>query len=89
MRSSNETLIRALRILAGDIQSDDGVAQAAIFEAAQRIEELAERVKRLEEAGDAVLEAFRKDPDAMAFDDWVCMTTDARNNWRKAKETKP
>lgn len=48
MRSSNETLIRALRILANDIKSDDGVAQAAIFEGAQRIEELMDRIKRLE-----------------------------------------
>lgn len=48
MRSSNETLIRALRILANDIKSEDGVAQAAIFEGAQRIEELMDHTNRLE-----------------------------------------
>ena len=39
-RSSTETLIAALRVLARDIQSDDGVANAAIAEAADRLEEL-------------------------------------------------
>mgnify|MGYP006893626885 CR=1 FL=1 len=40
MKSSTETLIAAMHILARDIQSKDGVANAAIFEAAQRLEEL-------------------------------------------------
>ncbi len=33
------TLIRALRIVANDIQSDDGVAQACILEGAARLKE--------------------------------------------------
>ena len=40
MKSSTETLIKALRILAEDIESNDGVANATIAEAADRIEEL-------------------------------------------------
>ena len=40
MRSKTETIIGALRILANDIQSQDGVANAAIAEAADRMEEL-------------------------------------------------
>ena len=40
MRSSTETLIKAMYTLVKDIQSEDGVANAAIFEAAQRLEEL-------------------------------------------------
>ena len=40
MKSSTETLIKALYVLAKDIQSEDGVANAAILEAAQRLEEL-------------------------------------------------
>ncbi len=40
MRSSTETLISALRILARDIQSEDGIANAAIWEAADRLAEL-------------------------------------------------
>lgn len=39
-RSSTPTLISALRILARDIQSGDGVANAAIAEAAERLEEV-------------------------------------------------
>ncbi len=39
-RSSSATLVAAMRILATDIQSDDGVANAAIGEAADRIEQL-------------------------------------------------
>jgi hypothetical protein len=78
MRSSNETLIRALRILAGDIQSDDGVAQAAILEAAQRIEELADCIKRLETVGDAMAKWLdRNTPVTVRFD------------WSAAKEAKP
>jgi len=38
--SSTETLIKALRILAVDIQSGDGVANAAIEEAAGRMEKM-------------------------------------------------
>ena len=36
----DQTLIDALKILANDIQSDDGVANACIYEASQRLEEL-------------------------------------------------
>ena len=36
--SSGDTLIAAMRILARDIQSNDGVANAAIAEAADRLE---------------------------------------------------
>lgn len=39
-RSSTESLISALRVLARDIQSDDGIANAAIAEAADRLYEL-------------------------------------------------
>ena len=40
--SSTETLIKALNVLANDIQSQDGVANAAIAEAAQRMKEMLE-----------------------------------------------
>jgi len=42
--TDTQTLIKALRILANDIQSDDGVANAAIAEGADRIEKLIELV---------------------------------------------
>lgn len=47
MKTKTETLIKALRILANDIESEDGVANAAIAEGAQRLEELHEMNKNL------------------------------------------
>ena len=38
MATSTATLIAAMRVLANDIQSDDGVANLAIAEAADRLE---------------------------------------------------
>ena len=40
MRTDDEILIKALEMLSSDIQSDDGVANACIAEAAQRLREL-------------------------------------------------
>jgi hypothetical protein len=40
MRSSDQTLIKALCILSEDIDSEDGIANMCIVEAAQRLEEL-------------------------------------------------
>lgn len=42
--TDTKTLIKALRILANDIQSNDGVANTAILEGADRIEKLLELV---------------------------------------------
>lgn len=42
--TDTQTLIKALRILANDITSDDGVANAVILEGADRIEKLLELV---------------------------------------------
>lgn len=39
MKTDTKTLIKALRILVEDIQSEDGVADACIAEAADRLEE--------------------------------------------------
>lgn len=38
MTTSTATLIKAMRVLANDIQSEDGVANMAIAEAADRLE---------------------------------------------------
>ena len=40
MKSSDSTLINALRILARDVESEDGVANAILQEAAKRFAEL-------------------------------------------------
>lgn len=47
IKSSDETLISAMRILARDIQSEDGVANSAISEAADRLESLKQEIKDL------------------------------------------
>jgi hypothetical protein len=47
MKSSTETLIKALRILSNDIESPDGVANAPIAEAAERLDELQAQVEVL------------------------------------------
>jgi len=39
-RSSTETIIGALQVLARDVQSDDGVANLCLHEAAERMQEL-------------------------------------------------
>lgn len=45
--TSSATLVSAMRILANEIQSDDGVANAAIREAADRIEQLETSIKQI------------------------------------------
>ena len=54
MRTSTETLIAAMHILATEIQSEDGAANAAVAEAAQRLEEQQERITQLEQENDSM-----------------------------------
>ena len=55
MRTSTETLIAAMHILATEIQSDDGVANAAVIaEAAERLAEQHMRITQLERENDAM-----------------------------------
>ena len=54
MRTSTETLIAAMHILATEIQSDDGVANAAIAEAGERLAEQHMRIAKLEQENDAM-----------------------------------
>jgi hypothetical protein len=44
--SETSVLVKALRILAEDIQSDDGVANACIYEAAERIQQLSDQLAK-------------------------------------------
>lgn len=46
-KSSDETIISVLRILSADVQSKDGIANAALFEAAQRFAELVKENEKL------------------------------------------
>ncbi len=54
MKTSTETLIAAMHILATEIQSDDGVANAAIAEAGERLAEQQMRIAKLEQENDAL-----------------------------------
>ena len=54
MRTSTETLIAAMHILATEIQSEDGAANAAVVEAAERLAEQHMRIAQLEQENDAL-----------------------------------
>ena len=54
MKTSTETLIAAMRMLSQDIQSDDGAANAAVAEAAERLAEQHMRITQLERENDAL-----------------------------------
>ena len=99
MRTSTETLIKAMRILSSDIKSDDGVANAAIAEAAQRLEEQKDRIKRLEEALNTLVKMHRsfigKDDGITHERSYYCFYKGQYDHWKKAidvleaKEAKP
>jgi hypothetical protein len=48
-----------------------------------------DRIKRLEEAGDAMLNAWLMPEDSMEYCDWIALSADAKAKWFKAKEAKP
>jgi hypothetical protein len=54
VKTSTETLIAAMHILATEIQSDDGAANAAIAEAGERLAEQHMRIAQLEQENDAL-----------------------------------
>lgn len=54
MRTSTDVLIKALYILARDIDSVDGVPNAALAEAASRLEEQQRHINNLCTAGDVM-----------------------------------
>ena len=49
MKSKTKTLIEAMQILANEIHSEDGIANAAIFEASERLYEQQKRIEELEQ----------------------------------------
>jgi hypothetical protein len=59
MRTKTETIIGALRVLAQDIQTQDGVANAAIAEAADRMKELCNKLLFQEKLNKNFAEASR------------------------------
>jgi hypothetical protein len=63
MRTDTQTIIAAMRHLAATVQSDDGVANAAIAEAADRLRELHDACES--EPIDACVASFCKAEDRM------------------------
>lgn len=79
MRSNIKTIIDALRILADDIKSEDGVTNACILEAANRLDELRISEIRLEELLDSertikdmLLERLGKTQERMIIAERIC-----------------
>lgn len=68
MKTDTNTLIKALRILARDIQSEDGVANAAIAEAADRLKKQQRRIRNQRRE----IEALAKDKKRVdGFANWL------------------
>jgi len=80
-------LIKALKILSEDVKSGDGVANACIFEGAERIEALQAQVAELAEALDLMSDAaYRLNCEPFMNDD--ADTRLARKLYQQAKEFK-
>jgi hypothetical protein len=76
MRSSTETIIGAMKILSYDIYCEDGVATAAIAEAADRLEEIAAENKKLKTE---LQEAKDYADKLVEHKDMVCLPADLAN----------
>ena len=62
--TSTNVIAGALRTLGQIVDSDDGVASAALYQAAARLEEQAEEIDRLREALDGMLQVYGGERDA-------------------------
>lgn len=51
----------------------------------REVQELREKVRRLEKAGDRMLNAWLTPEDAMEYSDWVAFSSDAKSAWYTAK----
>ena len=79
-KTSTPTLVSALRILAGEIHSDDGVANMTIAEAADRIEELVGEIERWRRDAD-VSRKWTVNAELRA--DLARVTNERREYWRE------
>jgi hypothetical protein len=68
-KSDTKTIIETMRILANEIYCEDGVATAAIAEAADRLEELEAQLKEAQEYADKLV----------AHKDMLCLPKDLQN----------
>ena len=69
MRNSTETIIEALRVLAGDVFSKGNIASLVAAEAADRLEELELQLKEAQEYADKLV----------AHKDMLCLPKDLQN----------
>jgi hypothetical protein len=58
MKSSTQTLISALQILASDIKTEDGIINACLLEAAERLRELSEELEDCHQLNKDTFEIF-------------------------------
>ena len=65
------------------------VAAANSLATMMSYEDAIAKIKRLEEAGDAMLNAWLMPEDSMEYCDWIALSADAKAKWFKAKEAKP
>jgi hypothetical protein len=80
MKTPTQTLAAALRILANDIESPDGVANAAIAEAAERLDELVAQVEVLKDAANAAYCNWRSSSDVLGGMRKLMQTVEATPN---------
>ena len=66
-KTSNDKLVSALRILASEVESPDGVANVTIGEGADRIEELAAELARVTVERDEVSGKLNREIEAADF----------------------
>jgi len=83
-RTDIKTLIEAMRIISEGIQSEGGVANAAIAEAGQRLQEQNDYIEKLERVGDD-LSIFAANP-AMYPQNQALKSV---KEWGKLEEYKP
>lgn len=87
VRTSTETLIKAMRIVS---DNNNGVVSVATAEAAKRLEEYQDRIKRLEEAGDRMFEIGKRIVHQNGEDMyWIRKLEEELTEWIATKEAKP
>jgi hypothetical protein len=83
MKSSTETLIKALHILSKDIKTDDGIANAALTEAAYRMEELHTKNIKMLDMLKECMEFLSYPRDGSEIGDMYCDIEDLINDIEK------
>jgi hypothetical protein len=84
MKSSTETLIKALHILSNEIKTDDGVINAALSEAAYRMEELQTNNQKMLDMLKECMEFLSYPRDGSEIGDMYCEIDDLINEVEKS-----